>query len=138
MDKGKQVGNSPIKSHHLVFKALQQAGHPVSAYGLLADLRSQGVTAPPTVYRALNRLIQQGRVHRIESLNAYVACSGGHSYGRAGFAICDGCGEVSEFQCREIRNSVDGRAREMAFEVADLTLEMRGKCASCAVSGKTD
>jgi Fur family zinc uptake transcriptional regulator len=60
-------------------------------------VRGQGITAPPTVYRALNRLVDEGLAHRVESLNAYVACAHSqHGEGAAIFSICQECGAVEE------------------------------------------
>lgn len=122
-------------NHLLVYEALESAGEPVSAYQLLADLRDKGVTAPPTVYRALKRLIEEGRVHRIESLNAYVVCAAGHAHhGEAGFAICDVCGSVVEIPCGGIEEPVEAWAGEMGFTVNNVKVEMHGRCASCSKS----
>lgn len=57
-----------------VYAALRRAQSPLSAYALLARLREQGFNAPTQVYRALDRLLEQGIVHRLESMNAYVSC----------------------------------------------------------------
>ena len=62
-----------------VLATLQEASSPLSAYALLDRLREAGFGAPVQVYRALERLAEQGLVHRLESLNAYVSCS--HSGG---------------------------------------------------------
>ena len=122
-------------NHLLVYEALKKAGEPVSAYHLLMELRDQGVTAPPTVYRALKRLTEEGRVHRIESLNAYVVCATGCAQPRgAGFAICDDCGSVTEFPCSDIERSVETWASEMAFTVGKVMLELHGRCADCSGS----
>lgn len=122
-------------NHLLVYEALKKAGEPVSAYQLLADLRDEGVTAPPTVYRALKRLTEEGRVHRIESLNAYVVCAANHAHhGEAGFGICDDCGSVVEFHCGDIEAPIDAWASEMAFTVGSVTVELHGRCAACSKS----
>ena len=120
-------------NHQLVLDALEQASAPLSAYDLLGVLRDQGIAAPPTVYRALRRLTEEGRVHRIESLNAYVVCTGKHDHHQsAGFAICDSCGRVAEFPCDGIQAPVDAWAQETAFEITGITLELHGCCAACA------
>jgi hypothetical protein len=65
----------------------------MTAYEILDAVRDKGITAPPTVYRALNRLVEEGLAHRVESINAYVACAHSHhSDGAVVFAICDNCG----------------------------------------------
>ena len=80
-------------NERLVFDALSAARKPLSAYDLIDKLRKHGITAPPTVYRALSRLVGDRRAHRLESLNAFVTCSHPHdTHATAIFAICDGCG----------------------------------------------
>ena len=59
----------------MIVEALKSAGRPVSAYEIIDQLREQAVLAPQTVYRALDRLIASGSAHRLESLNAFVACA---------------------------------------------------------------
>src|SRR4029079_7551003 len=73
----------------IIVEALRGIGRPVSAYELIEQVRGKGVSAPPTVYRALQRLIDDGLAHRLESLNAFVACNHPHHPGKAVFAICD-------------------------------------------------
>ncbi|MGN4219982.1 Fur family transcriptional regulator, partial [Burkholderia gladioli] len=87
-----------------VLAALRQAAGPLSAYALLARLREQGFSAPAQVYRALERLTAQGLVHRLESLNAYLACrqTAACGPGLLAFAICDECGQVDEFVDPEV------------------------------------
>ena len=79
----------------IIVEALRGVGRPVSAYELIEQVRAKGVSAPPTVYRALQRLIGDGLAHRLESLNAFVACNHPHHPGKAVFAICDACGTVT-------------------------------------------
>ena len=82
----------------LVLSALQEDQRPHSANELVDKLRDVGISAPVTVYRALERLIDAGSVHRLESLNAYVACTKGHcaENTNAAFAICEDCGGLEE------------------------------------------
>lgn len=117
----------------MIATALREAGRPVSAYELIDQLRSEVVLAPQTVYRALQRLIAEGQAHRLESLNAFVACRHEHHTADATvFAICESCGKVSEFDREEAVRSLDAWARSSAFTVRQMTLELRGRCAACA------
>jgi Fur family zinc uptake transcriptional regulator len=78
---------------------------------LLDQLRDDGFRAPLQVYRALDTLMKGGLVHRLESLNAFVACAEphDHSHRMTAFAICDTCGQVMEFSDHAV-----GRARRPA------------------------
>jgi Fur family zinc uptake transcriptional regulator len=116
----------------MIVKALREAGRPVSAYELIDQLRETAILAPQTVYRALDRLIAMGAAHRLESLNAFVACSHTRHEGRAVFAICENCGTVNEFDQPEAVAALAAWAKRSEFSVREMTLELRGRCKSCA------
>jgi Fur family zinc uptake transcriptional regulator len=120
----------------LIFAALRDSGRPVSAYEIIDQLRDQASLAPQTVYRALDRLIASGSAHRLESLNAFVACGqSGHQHqehkGAAVFAICDDCGTVSEFAEPRAVEALASWAKRSKYTVRSMTLELRGRCAAC-------
>lgn len=117
-----------------VLSTLKQAQAPLSAYNLLDQLRGQGFSAPTQVYRALERLIEDGLVHRLESLNAYVSCTraSGCQHGPTAFAICDKCGHVDEFVDRSLGRSLGAWVKESAFSLRESTIELRGLCGKCA------
>lgn len=116
----------------LISEALKEAGRPVSAYELIDSLRGKATLAPQTVYRALDRLIASGAAHRLESLNAFVACSHAVHTGTAIFAICDRCGAVTEFDEPKAVAALSGWAAKAKFSVRQMTLELRGTCQTCA------
>lgn len=118
---------------HAVLKA---AGRPLSAYEVLERLKGDGISAPPTVYRALDRLMGDGLVHRLESINAFIACTHPHHADRAVFAICDACGSVSEFMDTAIEGRLENWANGAAFEVTRMAIEVRGRCAQCRIPGE--
>jgi Fur family zinc uptake transcriptional regulator len=114
-----------------VLELLLQAGEPMKAYDLIAAFAPGGAPAkPPTVYRALEFLERQGFAHRIESLNAYVACRQGPQAHAAAFLICDCCGAAAEVDpvgtepLREL-------AGEAGFKVEVVSIEAHGLCAAC-------
>jgi Fur family zinc uptake transcriptional regulator len=121
------------KNQNLVFEALSAADGPLSAYAILDRLRTHGLRAPLQVYRALDKLLDYGLVHRLESLNAFVACSHPHAdeNGMTAFAICETCGEVVEFTDDEVRRRLDAWTGENGFAAAKTTIEIRGTCARC-------
>ena len=120
-------------NHALVFDALKKAGRPVTAYELIDAVRAAGISAPPTVYRALKRLISDGLAHKIESMNAFVACTHEHDGSCvAVFAICDTCGDASEFIDETIGAQLAKRAAERTFAVDRAIVELHGTCAKCA------
>lgn len=113
-----------------VLELLLQAGQPVKAYDLIAAFGEDGAPAkPPTVYRALEFLSKQGFAHRIESLNAYVACRRGEDGHAAAFLICDCCGAT-----REIASAADpmqALGEAAGYALTGVTIEAHGLCAAC-------
>ncbi len=116
-----------------VLEKLEAAGGPLSAYTLLDQLRERGFRAPLQVYRALDALIKEGFVHRLKSLNAFVACAEPHDHGHAMtvFVICDTCGQVSEFSDHDVGHRLDDWIRSTGFAPRKAVIEFRGTCASC-------
>jgi len=119
-----------------VFETLQNADGPLSAYTILDELREDGFRAPLQVYRALDKLVEMGLVHRLESLNAFVACDHpeGDPHGAIAFAICQDCGRVYEFADDEIVSRLGNWARAEKFQLDKTIIELRGTCAECAAA----
>ncbi len=117
-----------------VLELLLEAGQPVKAYDLMAGVGPPGETAkPPTVYRALEFLARAGLAHRIESLNAYMACRLGATAHGAGFLIGDCCGAAREIQPMtpvEVRQAT----HDAGYVVTGITVEAHGLCADCATA----
>ena len=88
--------------------------------------------APITVYRALDFLLAHGLVHKIESRNAFVACSHSHEGQPAALLICETCGTVSELDAPEIFERITAKARAQKFSPAHTMIEMSGTCGACA------
>lgn len=132
-----QPAGSLNSKETIVLSALRSARRPHTAYELIEQLRDQGIKAPPTIYRALNRLISLGHAHRLESLNAYVACRSDHcaARGNAAFAICDDCGVVDEIGASIVAPCIDDWAKTSRFAVGSVTLELHGKCRKCQEGG---
>lgn len=124
------------KNQKLVFDTLSAAEGPLSAYTILDRLRDEGFRAPLQVYRALDRLLDFGMVHRLESLNAFVACAHPqcHSHGMIAFAICENCGQVDEFSDEVIEKRIGNWAAHHDFALSKTTVELRGLCARCGTA----
>ncbi len=120
------------RNQQLVLDRLTGSSAALTAYDLLDQLRDEGLRAPVQVYRALEALGQQGLIHRIESLNAFIACCAHDHQAAAGFAICDDCGEVAEFSFPASEKGLKSVAGESGFETRHMTVELRGRCAACA------
>jgi Fur family zinc uptake transcriptional regulator len=109
-------------------------GHaPVGAYAVLAAIQAERPgAAPPTVYRALDFLIEHGLVHRIESLNAYVGCNHPERAHVSQFLICQRCGSTAELDDEALTAAMLRRADALGFAVERQTIELRGTCPQCA------
>lgn len=131
MNKKPARRRSAADQDKIIVEALRGLGRPVSAYELIEEVRGQGVSAPPTVYRALQRLIDDGLAHRLESLNAFVACTHPHHSTKAVFAICESCNAVTEFDSPSAVKALQSWGVEEKFHIRSMTLELRGRCAGC-------
>lgn len=128
--KGREV---LTKNQAQVLERLKAAAAPLSAYVLLDQLRDSGFRAPLQVYRALDTLIKGGYVHRLESLNAFVACAEPHDHAHrmTAFAICDSCGHASEFSDAEVGEPLEDWLHQTGFAPKKAVIEFRGTCAKC-------
>lgn len=127
---------TPIRAHAL--RLIADAGRPVKAYELLDQMKAtHDAAAPPTVYRALDFLMEHGFIHKLASINAFVGC---HHPGAAQhavpFLICDRCQSATELEDEAIVDTLDRRARELGFTPQAQTLEVHGVCADCATAEK--
>ena len=113
-----------------VLEQLLQAGQPVKAYDLIAAYGDSAPAKPPTVYRALEFLSKQGFAHRIESLNAYVACRRGEDGHAAAFLICDCCGATREI-ASAAADPIQALGEAAGYALTGVTIEAHGLCADC-------
>jgi Fur family zinc uptake transcriptional regulator len=128
---------TPIRAR--VLRLIAEGGRPLKAYDLLDKVREgvgAGAAAPPTVYRALDFLLANGFIHKLESVNAFVAChhpsTAQHS---VPFLICDRCHSAVELEDKQVVAALDERARALGFVPQAQTLEVHGLCARCAAGG---
>ena len=108
---------------------------PVGAYTLLDDLRAEGRSAaPPTIYRALDFLQQQGLVHRLATNNTYLACAHPQTEHEGFFLVCSACGTTQEVHTQDIVKAVRTYASEFEFAVDRVSVEVTGLCRNCRES----
>lgn len=124
------------KNQSIVLEALKKRDTPMTAYEILAldEVRGAGLKAPLTIYRALDKLIEAGLVHRLETINAFVACERCPHPGAAGFAICEKCRKTVELTLTDCETHLTENARRAGFRVDAMNVEMRGRCADCRSS----
>lgn len=135
MNKQANMTTDLTKNQSLVMNTLAQAHGPLSAYTILDELRDQGFRAPLQVYRALDKLVELGLVHRLESLKSFVACQhplcDGEENEMVLFTICERCGDVDEIVSNTLASAVKGLAQDIEFSLDNSVIELRGLCAGC-------
>ncbi len=120
-----------------VLRLVWQSDRPLGAYDILAAIRQQQPkAAPPTVYRALDFLLEQGLIHKLETLHAYVGCPHPEQPHAGQFLICNQCGDVTELEDRSISDSLGDAARASGFQLEQRVVELSGTCADCAQEGQ--
>ena len=118
------------EQRRVVLQLLCMSDRPLSAYELLDRMRGTVKNpAPPTVYRALDFLLEQGLVHKLESLHAYVGCNHPEHPHASQFLICDDCGEVAEVEDPSVTESLKAAGKALGFRTKRPVVEVRGTCA---------
>lgn len=121
---------TPIRER--VYDVILQSDKPVKAYDIIEQLADIGSAKPPTVYRAIDFWMELGLLHKIESLNAYVACGHMDHEHRAIFLICERCESVNELHADGEIASLLNAAKGQAFATKGVVVEMTGLCGVCA------
>ena len=116
-----------------VLELVWSGNKPVGAYDVLEALgKRRGRVAPPTVYRALDFLLANGLVHRIESRNAFVGCAAGPGRPHeSSFLICVDCGRAAELDDRRIGAAISDSLAGSGFQATRRMIEVAGRCADC-------
>jgi len=128
-----QRGQRLTPMRRQVLEALLGSHRPLGAYELIERVDAkEGRPAPITIYRALDFLIENGFVHRIESRNAFIACVHNHENDApVVFLLCERCGTVGEAQAVAIAESVKAASRAAGFTPKIPVIEITGVCSHC-------
>ena len=115
-----------------VLKLVWLSHAPVKAYEILEQMHKDNPkTAPPTVYRTLEFLIEAGLVHKIESLNSFVGCGAPGKPHIGQFFICEECGAVAEINEPKITQMINLEAEQLGFQSQRQVIEIKGQCPEC-------
>lgn len=115
-----------------VLEIVAESHAAIGAYEILARMGAGGrAPAPISVYRALDFLMQHGLVHRVESLNAFVACAHGGGPHPAQFLVCSACRRVAELESPSIEHAIAAGAEAASFAVTRPIVEIGGLCLAC-------
>ena len=116
-----------------VLEILLHEHRALGAYDILDKLRSEGLgSQPPVAYRALDFLVTHGFAHKIERLNAFVACAHPGEVHDPAFLICRKCDGVAEAQTKSARGQLGSSAEIAGFQIERAVLEAVGVCPNCA------
>ncbi len=127
-----------------VLRLVLESDQPVGAYALLDRLKAlRAGAAPPTVYRALDFLLEQGLIHKLERLNAYIGCvdpekdhevCADHHDHPHQFLICRTCGATVEIADHGVAHALERAAKAAGFRMGSATVEIEGLCSRCAAA----
>jgi Fur family zinc uptake transcriptional regulator len=128
-----QHGVRLTEQRKTVLRLLCESDRPLSAYELLDQMRNLVKNpAPPTVYRALDFLLEHGLVHKLETLHAFVSCVHPAHPHASQFLICSDCGEAHEVEDQAIARSLKAAGKAAGFRTERPVVELLGTCAQCA------
>ena len=130
IERGVQL--TPIR--HKVLELIWESHKAVKAYELLDRLKPlQKAAKPATIYRALDFLIDQGLIHRVESLNAFVGCRCSSYQHEQLLLICKRCEEVEERSAKEVMSALSQETQQAGFNVHSKAIEIHGICKNCQI-----
>ena len=121
------------KNQQTVLNILEKSTEPLKAYAILFDIQKKGIKSPLQVYRALDKLIEIGKVHKIESRNSYIACKheGCNAKTSTAFLICEKCDSVTELKRNNLLSYFSKQAEKDNFQYRKHNLEIYGLCNNC-------
>ncbi len=115
-----------------ILQLICQSHHAVKAYDLLEEIKPDFNNAKPaTVYRALDFLLKEGFIHKVESLNAFIACNQGHCNYERMLLICTQCHEIEERTGNNMIKTVTTELQQSGFISQIKTIEIQGICVNC-------
>ena len=118
----------------LVHKLLKKSNKPLKAYSILFEIQKMGIKSPTQVYRALDKLIEIGKVHKIESKNSYVACKNTNCLNKSStsFLICNSCEKITEIEEETMSEQFSNLCKKFNSNYSQHNLEIFGTCSSCS------
>ncbi|MEM8843621.1 MAG: transcriptional repressor [Pseudomonadota bacterium] len=128
-----QNGKRLTPTRKRVLELIWQSHKPIKAYDLLAQLSTgDHLEKPPTVYRALDFLLDNNLIHKIESTNSYIGCEYEHTENDSKFFICDICNEVKELDEPKLNKTLEEASSKQGFKPNQTKVEIHGTCAKCS------
>jgi len=123
------------KNQQIIFDFIEKAKEPLKAYSILFNVQKKGIKAPLQVYRALDKLVEIGKIHKVESRNAFIACkSSSCEISKAtAFSICTKCENVSEINNPKLSKYLSNFEDDTGMKYNKYNVEFFGLCRKCKV-----
>lgn len=135
-DRCRRQGVRLTARRRRVLEILCRAERPLGAYEILEQLGNGTLLAPPTVYRALDFLLEHGLIHKLETLHAFVGCAHPEHPHASQFLICADCGGVEEIEDPMLSQRLSAAANQSGFALERPVVELMGTCAHCALKSR--
>ena len=121
------------KNQQVVFDIIEKAKEPLKAYSILFNVQKKGIKAPQQIYRALDKLIEIGKIHKVESRNAFVACKNSNCEisNATAFSICEKCEKVTEINNSNLSKYLTNFEDDTGMKYKKYNLEFFGICRKC-------
>ena len=121
------------KNQQIIFDLIDKSPEPLKAYSILFNVQKRGIKAPLQVYRALDKLVEIGKIHKIESRNAFVACKNSNCQvsKATAFSICESCEDVTEVSNLKLSKYLNNFADKSGMKYNKYNLEFFGLCKNC-------
>ena len=125
--------NNLSKNQQIIFDLIDKSSEPLKAYTILFSVQKKGIKAPPQVYRALDKLVETGKIHKIESKNAFVACRNSNCdiSKTTAFSICESCEMVDENNDVKLTKYLTNFSDKKGTKYKRFNLEFFGLCKKC-------
>ena len=123
------------KNQKIIFDIIHNSSEPLKAYSILFNVQKKGIKAPLQVYRALDKLVEIGKIHKIESRNAFIACHNSNCQitKATAFSICENCEKVSEISNSNLSKYLSSFTDKSGMKYSKYNLEFFGLCRKCKV-----
>ena len=123
------------KNQQIIFDIIYNSSEPLKAYSILFNVQKKGIKAPLQVYRALDKLVKIGKIHKIESRNAFIACQNSSCQisKATAFSICESCENVSEISNSKLSKYLSNFEDDSEMKYNKYNLEFFGLCKKCKV-----
>ena len=121
------------KNQKIVLDFIEKSSEPLKAYSILFNVQKKGLKAPLQVYRALDKLVEIGKIHKVESRNAFVACKNSSCQvsKATAFSICESCEKVTEINNSKLSKYLTNFEDNSGMKYNKYNLEFFGLCKKC-------